>query len=83
VWGDSLQEAGDVIAAAGGPDEGVGLHGDVVGHQLGGLLAARPTGVAHAVVVHPKPEAGGAGDAESVSGRNHGKPTPTGRTPGW
>lgn len=53
---DSLQEAGDVVPAAGGPDEGVGLHGDVVGHQLGGLLAQRPTGVPHAVVVHSKPE---------------------------
>lgn len=53
---DSLQEAGDVIPAAGRPDEGVGLHGDVVGHQLGGLLAEGPAGVPHAVMVHPKPK---------------------------
>lgn len=53
----SLQEAGDVITAAGGPDERVGLHGDVVSHQLGSLLTARPTGVPHSVMVHPKPEA--------------------------
>lgn len=51
----SLQEVGDVIAAAGGPDEGVGLHGDVGGHQLGRLLAARAASVPHAVVVHPEP----------------------------
>lgn len=53
---DSLQEAGDVVPAAGRPDEGVGLHGDVVGHQLGRLLAERPAGVPHAVMVHSKPE---------------------------
>lgn len=55
--GHSLQETGDVIPAAGRPDEGVGLHGDVVSHQLGGLLAAWPTGVPHTIVVHPKPKA--------------------------
>lgn len=31
----------------------------MVGHQLGGLLAAGPTGVPHAVMVHPKPKAHG------------------------
>lgn len=33
MWkADSLQEAGDVIPAARGPDEWVSLHGDVVSH---------------------------------------------------
>lgn len=52
---DSLQEVGDVVSAAGGPDERVGLHGDVCSHQLGCLLTAGATGVAHSVMVHPKP----------------------------
>lgn len=29
----------------------------MVGHQLGGLLAARPAGVPHTVMVHSKPKA--------------------------
>lgn len=29
----------------------------MVSHQLGGLLAARPTGVPHTVMVHSKPKA--------------------------
>lgn len=58
IWvSDSLQETGDVIPAAGGPNEWVRLHGDVIGHQLGGLLAAGSTSVPHAVMVHPKPTA--------------------------
>ena len=48
---DSLQEVGDVVSAAGGPDEGVGLHGDVCSHQLGCLLTAGATAVAHSVMV--------------------------------
>ena len=58
IWlADLLQEAGDVIPTAGGPDERICLHGDVVSHQLGGLLAAGPTGVPHTVMIHPKPKA--------------------------
>lgn len=51
----SLQKAGDVVAAAGRPHEGVGLHGDVGGHELGRVLATGPTAVPHTVVVHAKP----------------------------
>lgn len=53
--GSLLQEAGDVIPAAGGPHERVCLHGDVSSHQLGRLLPPRATAVAHPVVVHAEP----------------------------
>lgn len=53
---DSLQKAGDVIAATGRPDERVCLHGDVVGHQLGGLLSAGAACVPHAIMVHSEPK---------------------------
>lgn len=53
--GSLLQEAGDVIPAARGPHERVGLHGDVSSHQLGRLLPPRAAAVADAVVVHAKP----------------------------
>lgn len=62
-----LQEAGDVIPAAGGPHKGVGLHGDVSSHQLGRLLAPRAAAVAHPVVVHAEPGATRA-RREGVSG---------------
>ena len=51
----SLQKAGDVVAATGGPHERVGLHGDVSRHELCWVLATGPAAVAHAVVVHAKP----------------------------
>lgn len=51
----SLQKAGDVVAATGGPHKRVGLHGDVSRHELRWVLATGPAAVAHAVVVHAKP----------------------------
>ena len=51
----SLQKAGDVVTAAGGPHKWVGLHGDVCGHELRWVLATGPTAVPHAIMVHAKP----------------------------
>lgn len=53
---DALEEVGDVIAAAGRPDEGVSLHGDVGSHEFSGLLTAHPTCIANTIMIHPKPE---------------------------
>lgn len=53
---DALEEAGDVIAAAGRPDEGVSLYGDVGSHEFSGLLTAHPTCIANTIMIHPKPE---------------------------
>lgn len=47
-----LQEAGDVVLAAGGPGEGVGVGCDVRRHQLGRLVPLRPAGVPDPVMVH-------------------------------
>lgn len=49
-----LEKAGDVVFAAGGPGERVGVGGDVGGHQLGRLVAFGAAGVPDPVVVHPK-----------------------------
>lgn len=51
----SLQKAGDVVTATGGPHKRVGFHGDVSRHELRWVLATGPAAVAHAVVVHAKP----------------------------
>lgn len=56
-----LQEAGDVVLAAGGPGEGVGVGSDVCRHQLGRLVPLRPAGVPDSVMVHSK----------AVRGRTH------------
>lgn len=53
---DALKEVGDVVAAAGRPDEGVSLHGDVGSHKFSGLLTANPTRIANTIMIHPKPE---------------------------
>lgn len=53
---DALEEVGDVIAAAGRPDEGVSLHGDVGSHEFSSLLTAHPTCIANTIMIHPKPE---------------------------
>ncbi len=55
---DALEEVGDVIAAAGRPDEGVSLHGDVGSHEFNVLLTAHPTCIANTIMIHPKPERG-------------------------
>lgn len=47
-----LQEAGDVVLAAGGPGEGVGVGCNVRSHQLGRLVPFGPTGVPDPVMVH-------------------------------
>lgn len=52
---DALEEVGDVIAATGRPDEGVGLHGDVGGHEFCGLLTAHSTRIANTIVIHSEP----------------------------
>lgn len=65
--GSLLQEAGDVIPAARGPHERVGLHGDVSSHQLGRLLPPRAAAVADAVVVHSKPGNRGGTERGEVS----------------
>lgn len=49
-----VEEVGDVIAAAGGPDERVGLHGNVGSHEFGGLLTAHPACIANTIMIHPK-----------------------------
>lgn len=49
-----LQEAGDVVLAAGGPGKGVGVGCDVRRHQLGRLVPLRPTGVPNSIMVHSK-----------------------------
>lgn len=51
-----LEKAGDVVFAAGGPGEGVGVGCYVGGHQLGRLVAFGTAGIADPVVVHPKTE---------------------------
>lgn len=47
-----LQEAGDIVLAAGGPGEGVGVGCDVCRHQLGRLVPLGPAGVSDSVMVH-------------------------------
>lgn len=47
-----LQEAGDVVLAAGGPGEGVGVGGDVCRHQLGRLVPLSSAGVSDSIMVH-------------------------------
>lgn len=49
-----LQEAGDVVLAACGPGEGVGVGSDVRCHQLSCLMAFGPAGVPNSIVVHSK-----------------------------
>lgn len=51
-----LEKAGDVVFAAGRPGEGVGVGGDVGGHQFGCLVAFGTAGIPDPVVVHPKTE---------------------------
>lgn len=51
-----LEKAGDVVFAAGGPGEGVGVGCDVGGHQFGRLVAFGTAGIPNPVVVHPKTE---------------------------
>lgn len=62
-----LQEAGDVIPAARGPYERVGLHGDVSSHELGRFLPAGATAVADPVVIHAKPRKHHQGKSEMIS----------------
>lgn len=49
-----LQEAGDVVLAAGRPRERVGVGRDVGRHQLRRLVPLGAAGVPDAVVVHAK-----------------------------
>lgn len=49
-----LQEAGDVVLAAGGPGKGVGVGRDVRRHQLCRLVSLSPAGVPYPVMVHSK-----------------------------
>lgn len=51
-----LEKAGDVVFAAGGPGERVGVGRDVGGHQFGRLVAFGSAGIPIPVVVHPKTE---------------------------
>lgn len=54
-----LQEAGDVVLAAGGPGEGVGVGCDVCRHQLGRLMPLSPAGVPDSIMVHSEAVRGG------------------------
>lgn len=51
-----LEKAGDVVFAAGGPGERVGVGRYVSRHQPGRLMALGAAGVANAVVVHSEAE---------------------------
>lgn len=51
-----LQKAGDVVFAAGGPGERVGVGCYMSSHQFGCLVAFCATGIPDPVVVHPKAE---------------------------
>lgn len=62
-----LQEAGDVIPAARGPDKRVGLHGDVSSHELGRFLPTGAAAVADPIVIHAKPREHQQGEREGIS----------------
>lgn len=51
-----LEEAGDVVFAAGRPGERVGVGSNVSGHQFGCLMAFGTTGIPNPIMVHPKTE---------------------------
>lgn len=51
-----LEKAGDVVFAAGGPGERVGVGRYMSRHQLGRLVALGTAGIPDPVVVHPKAE---------------------------
>lgn len=72
-----LQEAGDVVLAAGGPGEGVGVGCDVCRHQLGRLMPLSPAGIPDSIMVHSKAVRGGThkGAESEVS------PSPANQTP--
>lgn len=72
-----LQEAGDVVLAAGGPGEGVSVGRDVRRHQLGRLVPFGAAGIPDSVVVHSKAVRGGTHKgAESKAGLSPANQTP-------
>lgn len=51
-----LEKAGDVVFAAGGPGERVGVGCYMSSHQFGRLMAFGAAGIPDPIVVHPKAE---------------------------